>query len=171
LFALVAVGCAGRHAPTATALRNCNLTDGEIAAVADAIHRGAIRLAEEGALRGTSPTAREYAQTVIVDHRRAIRSDGELVGRLGLKSRATALSSQFIDEAEAAAIRLGDFTGPTFDRAYLDAESHLESRALQIIDDQLLPNAQEPAVQALLQSLRNHVSSQQQRARIDRTTL
>ena len=119
-----------------------SLTDANIAAIvvgANKIDISAARLALE---KSENPAIREFATRMVADHNSVLDAAVELVTRLGVtpveNDLVTALSKQSA-EHEAQLMQLD---GADFDKAYIDHEVAYHEAVIAVVNDTLIPGAQ-----------------------------
>ncbi len=132
-------------------------TDAEIAAVVDAAGRAERQLARDAAKRAQSPRVRQIAQRVLSDHGEAKLERVERTASLSLVDSAT--STELKSNAASAAQSLRLARSEDFDQLYVDALASEERRLVDLLDRELIPQAQSEELRSLLQDLRTSASS------------
>jgi predicted outer membrane protein len=143
-------------------------TDGSMATGADgpaliaAIDQHEIDAAGLAATKATRADVKEYAAMLDTEHRANLEQARALPGGTTTDSPALADLMQK-GRAEMDKLRAAD--GASFDTTYLDSMVAGHTDALNLIDSQLLPGAQDPAVVDFLTRTREAVSKHLDRAR------
>ena len=131
--------------------------DSEIAAVIDAASRAERRLAREALKRATSGRVRQLAQWVLNDHSAAKLEKVER--SVSLMPLENATSTDLVSSAERMAEGLASSSDQDFDRLSVDAIAGEERRIVQLLDGELIPQAQNAQLRTLLQDMRTSASS------------
>jgi putative membrane protein len=92
------------------------------------------------------------------DHTDAKRKLEDVEGKATLAPSSTDLSENLKQQASDEATRLGGLTGKTFDRAYIDAQVSDHAALLRELDQDLIPEAKDHGLAALLRKLRPTVA-------------
>lgn len=139
-----------RHAEAA-------LTDPEIMAVIDSADRAERQLARETLRRTQNARVRQLAQRVLSDHGEAKMDRVERRASLVPADNETAaqLKSRGVQNVQA----MQSATDRDFDQVAIDGIVAEERELLQLLDDKLIPQAQNPDLRTLLQEIRTSVSS------------
>jgi putative membrane protein len=141
----------------ASAMAGGNLSDAQIAGVLDAVNLGEVQQAHLAQEKATEPAVRNYANAMMNGHQAAARQQAEVLDQRGIAPQETDLSRQLRQQSQQEEQRLSQLEGPAFDRAYIQAQIRSHQDALNLIDQQLLPNASDPAYRAYLEQLRGHL--------------
>ncbi len=132
------------------------LSDAEVAAALDAINEGQIELARVILKTTTSPSVKELAERVLLDHDHAESTLREVDARGGISPEEAPVSDQLKAHTEHALLSLRSAIGDDGDRVYLDAEIEQDEDALDLVD-RFLPQVRSAA-------LRSHLSEYRQKA-------
>lgn len=141
------------------------LSDGEVAAVSAAINSGEVQQGQLAQSRATDAEVRAFADMMVNDHSRVITDQEQLLQRIGVAPMANALSQQVTAEGMSTLQSLMSRTGADFDRAYIDAQVAMHTRALTLLDDRLIPSARNAEFRTFLQTVRASVQQHLTRAR------
>jgi putative membrane protein len=133
------------------------LDDPRIAAVVDVINTGEIRQAHLALTRSWNPDVRAFARKMIVEHAVMRERQARLLAILGVVPIPNALSARVAADGAAQSAVLRLHRGPTFDILYMHAQIEAHRDVLELLDDQLIPAAREPAFRALLLNARRSV--------------
>jgi putative membrane protein len=148
-----AVGACGANT-NATAGKAAPLTDADVAGIVVAANSIDAAAGEVAAARAASAQVREFAQTMVRDHRAVNEQAGQLVQKLGIAPAENAVTRQLNDEAKAAAEDLQKRSGSDFDRAYIAREVAFHSAVIAAIDNALLPSVQSAELKGALEGVR-----------------
>jgi putative membrane protein len=157
---VLAVGCAHETVRPSDGA----LSDAEIAAVIHAANLGEVRLSELGLERARSETARQFAGAMLAKHTAAMQRDLALLNRLGIQPVENPLSRQLAEESARMLSELQSVTGPDSDSAFLIVQSRLHRRVLEVVETQLLPQAQHPSLKTQLKTMRATIAARDLRA-------
>jgi putative membrane protein len=139
-----------RHAEAA-------LTDGEILAILEASDRVERQFAREAMKRTQSARVRQLAQRVLSDHGEAKLERVERRGSLIPSDDST--SAELKSAAARDVQAMGKSSDRDFDQAFIDALAGEERHLVQLLDDKLIPQAQNGDLRTLLQDFRTSLSS------------
>jgi putative membrane protein len=143
--------------PRATRHDVVGLSDADIAAVLDSAGKAERRLAREALKRATSARVRQLAQRVLSDHGAAKLEKVERSVPLVATDNAT--SAELTSSGARAAAGLASANDQDFDRLYIDALAGEERHLVQLLDGELIPQAQDAELRMLLQELRTSATS------------
>lgn len=144
--------------PSSSAASTANAPSGELRqqqalGVLSAINQAEINAGQLALSRAQTEPARQYAQAMIRSH-----TENEKMLAAWKPDRSSAPAQAKTAEAKAEAAALARHQGAAFDSAYLQAMVKDHRKALQTLDDSLLPAATDAEVRAFLQKTRGHVA-------------
>lgn len=166
LTVLVAAACGGapegtetETAPAAEAAAPDDaatpaLTDAQIAAIVVTANAIDVANGELALARSENDRVRQFAQSMVGDHRAVNASAGELVERLGVTPEENDVSRSLQSDAEQTRARLSALEGVAFDRAYIENEVAYHRAVLDAMDGLLLPSATHPELRQALTDAR-----------------
>ena len=132
-------------------------TDPEIAGIVDAASVVDERLARQALKRSLDPRVRQLAQRVISGHDEAKL---ERVERLALVSpRESSTSTALTANGASVTLSLQAASVEDFDGLFLDALSNAEHQLVELLDDELIPQARSLDLRMLLQDVRASMAS------------
>jgi putative membrane protein len=143
--------------PRKTAPVLTTFTDAEIVAVIDTEGRAERQLALEAMKRAQNARVRQIAERVLSDHQQAKLERVERIASLSPVDSAT--SADLKTTATRAAQRLEASSDQSFDGVYVDALAAEERQLIELLDGELIPQAQNEELRTLLQDLRTAASS------------
>lgn len=135
------------------------MSDAEIAAVLEVANRGEIQQARMATENASAPEVRGFATAMMTGHQQALEEQQQLLAPRGITPAPSPLAQQIEQHARMTEQRLRGMRGPEFDRAYMQAQLEQHRNLLQLLDQQLIPNAQDPAYRAYLERLRDDVAA------------
>jgi len=94
---------------------------------------------------------KEYARRMIADHTRLEDEMTALLQQHNITLEHNAMSNQVQSETQQIIRRLENMNGSEFDRAYMEAMVNSHQKALDAINSQLLPSAQNPQLKSAIQ--------------------
>jgi putative membrane protein len=139
-LAAIAGGCASgaeQEASNATP----RVTDAQIAAIVVAANAIDAEAGELAAARGSDAAVREFARTMVTDHRAVNEQAGALVTRLGVTPAENDVSKKLRADASAFQAELKAKSGAEFDRAYIEHEVAYHRAVIDALDQLLIPSA------------------------------
>jgi putative membrane protein len=160
LVAALAVGSCGKKQEETTAENTppppaaTPLSDANIAAIIVAANDADIKNGEVAQSASSNADVKAFAKQMIADHNSANQKAKDLASKLGMKPEENTTSTQLTSQADAARDALKAKKGPEFDRAYVDNEVKTHQDVLDMIDNQLLPNAQNAELKGLIEAVR-----------------
>jgi putative membrane protein len=135
------------------------LNDAQIAAVLDVANRGEIEQAELARERATAEPVRGYATAMITGHGAAAREQSQLLEQRGIRPEYNPAAGQLMDRSMQTQERLRNLQGAEFDRAYMQAQLDQHRLLLRMLDEELIPSAEDPQYRAFLEQLRGDVQA------------
>lgn len=154
-IALVLPGAAGAggegKAKSGTGGTGAALTDPEIAAVVIAANDVDIEAGKLARDKASSPEVRQFAETMVTDHEALNEQTKQLAKKLKVEAKENPTSKKLKEDGKATRDRLSRLEGEQFDRAYIDHEVTYHTAVIDTVKTQLLPNAKNPELKALLQ--------------------
>lgn len=145
--------------PMSVAGQPGRLSDADIVGITDTAHRGEIEQAQLALERSSDPGVRAFAQRMIEDHGHALERQSALVSRLGLPLSHGTFSQRWSSQSQQILDTLRAQQGDAFDRAYIDAQVRQHRQLLDMLDNQLIPNATQPQLRAQIEELRPVIAS------------
>jgi putative membrane protein len=120
----------------------------EIVITANQVDIDAGKLAKK---KAQSPDVKEFANTMIRDHEAVNKKAKELASRLKVHPEPSATSKSLKEGGEANIAALKKLKGAAFDKAYVDHEVTYHQQVLAALNTDLVPNAKNPELKALLE--------------------
>lgn len=134
------------------------LTDGEIAAISKAANDGEIEHAKLAKTMAKDKKVKDFAAMMVKDHGDANKRQTALAKKEKIEAKESDISKRLTDDASARTETLkATAKGAEFDRAYIAGQVEAHTAVLDLIDKQMLPAAQSPALKAELEKVRGAV--------------
>jgi putative membrane protein len=143
------------------------LTDGQVAAVTDGLHRGEIEQAKLARSKSKNKQVLSFASMMIDHHGQAQRQQAALKET----PEASPLATELQTESQKTLAGLRQAANADFDRAYLDAQVEGHQKALDTLKARLLPSAKAPELTKYLRELQPKIEQHLARARTLRDAL
>lgn len=130
------------------------LTDAQIASIAVTANQADINYAKIAEQKATSPEVKEFAKMMATDHQSVIDQAVALVTKLNVTPDADNATTKSLMEGETTAKAKLEAAakGPEFDKAYVDNEVAYHTAVIDVVDNTLIPNAQNPELKKLLET-------------------
>jgi putative membrane protein len=136
------------------------LSDGEIAAIAKAANDGEIEHARLAKTKAKDKRVKAYAAMMIKDHGDANKREEALLKRTSLVVIENEAARKLMDDAKVRTETLTNAAkGAEFDRAYMETQVQVHTLVLDMIDNQMLPAAQNPDLKAEIDALRGVIDA------------
>ena len=137
-------------------------SDGEIMAIAQAANTAEIDAGKLAKSRAQNPQVKQFAQQMIKDHS---AMNAELAKNLDLKLMDNDESQGIRQDALDSLEKLKSMRGADFDKAYIDKQVMMHEEVVAMMQDKLIPNAQNPQLKAALDKAAPKVQSHLKMAR------
>ncbi len=166
LLALLAVVLSACATGTATMTAPPGATpEPEVAAIVVAANEGEIQQGNAAAARASNADVRRFAQMMVTDHTSALNAARDTFNRTAITPSDNNISSALRANSQTTVTNLGTYSGPAFDRAYMQSQVDLHSWLLRQLDSALIPSTVTPEVRTLLQTQRASVAAHLDHAR------
>jgi putative membrane protein len=133
------------------------LSDAEILAVTSAANNGEIEMAKLAMTKGQNAQVKSFAALMIKDHTDAETKGKKLAKTANITPADNETSAKLNAQVQSTLADLKSQKGTAFDKAYMDSQVKAHKDVLSIVDDKLIPNAQNPDLKTLLSDVRQHV--------------
>jgi putative membrane protein len=124
-----------------------------------------IQQGQAAAKKATSPTVKQFANTLVKDH----KANSQKLQQLAKKMGVTLADSGAQTTTESQSATMGELSGKTgkeFDQAFIDAQIQAHEENIDKIRNQLLPAADQPELRDYLQqtaaAMEGHLASAKQ---------
>jgi putative membrane protein len=149
-----AAGAAGTSADAGSGMR---VVDADIAAVLNTVNTGEIALGNLALSHSATTLARDYAQTMINEHSAAEERQSALFRSFKIAPTDNPLRAQIEREAGLVKTRIEGLAPGEFDLAYARSQIDMHDSVLRLIDETLLPSAEQAMVRTELMLTRAEV--------------
>lgn len=129
------------------------LSDANIAAIVVGANKIDISAGNIALYRSNNTDVKKFAQRMIVDHKSVLASAVELVTKLGVTPVNNDLVFALAEQSKNHEQNLNSLSGRAFDTAYIDHEVAYHQAVIGVIENQLIPSAQNTELKALLVSV------------------
>lgn len=136
-----------------------SLTTPTIIGVATAINEAEVEQATAVQARLTDPSTRRFAEQMIRDHGAAVERLSTLSTQLAVAPEDSDLRQELVRESQEIIQRLHGAEAGEVDREYMASQVVMHRRALEVIDERLLPAVQDERLRQELTSMRGHVAA------------
>ena len=151
---VVAMGCASSRQAEAGAAKSGELSDAQIAAIVTTANQIDIDNGNLALENASHEEVKQFAERMIADHTSVNEAAVELVTRLGVTPEETDTSRGLEKSAEQTRAKMRSLSGEEFDDAYVENEVAYHEAVLQMLDEQLIPAAQNEELKSMLKSVR-----------------
>ncbi len=118
------------------------LSDGEIVAVIQAADHGEIDQAREAVKKAKNGRVKQFAQHMVTDHTAAESKLSALETKASIQPKENAVTAQLKSSGAQIMGNLHASSGSDFDKAYIDAQVSEHTQVLDLLDNKLIPHAQ-----------------------------
>lgn len=132
-------------------------TDPEIAHILTTVNTSEIESAQLATKQSKNAAVRSFANHMIKEHTAMNKKIAALSPALGTANEKNAISTSLMGGSAATMSSLKDLKGAEFDRAYMDNQAVIHQQVLETINKELLPNANNAELKALVESARASV--------------
>jgi putative membrane protein len=147
------------------------LSDGQIAAITEAANDAEIEQAKVAQDKAKDPRVKQFAAMMIQDHTQAKQNQTDMMSRMSLAPSESSQSQQLATDSFDTLSKLRDADKSTFDMTYMDAQVNNHQMVLDLLDNVLIPNAQNGELKKQLQDMKPIVEKHLTEARDIRQSL
>jgi putative membrane protein len=133
-------------------------SDAQIAGIVLALNKGEIEQAKTAQKNAKNPKVKAFASKMVSDHTDADHKENALLKKKKLTSADSDKSSGLTSDAMSMNDSLKAQKGADFDKSYIDMQVKMHQDALNLIDNTLLAQVQDPDQKALLTAIRGKVA-------------
>lgn len=144
--------------------QSTQLSDEEIAAVVVAANQVDIDSGKLAQKKASSQEVKAFGERMVTDHTAVNKQAGELVKKLGIKPKESEISKSLMTQGDKTLKQLKSLEGAEFDKAYIANEVKFHQAVLDMIDNTLLPNAQNAELKQLITQVRPAIEAHLQHA-------
>jgi putative membrane protein len=147
------------------------ITDPQIAKIVVTANSGDSAAGELAKTKGTDKDVKAFGQRMVTDHGAVNKEAVALVTKLNVTPEESDASRSMASDAQSNMTALQGQSGAAFDKAYIDHEVTMHQQVLDALDNQLIPNAQNADLKALLQKVRPAIAAHLESAKTIQTKL
>lgn len=158
----------GNEAPPVAATGTVPMTklsDGQIAQILTTVDDAEIQQAQFALTRATNPEVRAFATHMVEQHTASKQVGMRIASQTGLQPGASPKSNELLAGGSDTLQRLKGADAANFDITYLSAQIEQHAQVLKLIEDQLVPAVNEPALREHLNNARSMVQQHLDEAR------
>ena len=130
------------------------MTDANIEGIMIAVNLAGVQNAQQAQSASANAAVKAFATQMITDHGSVNAKTNELTGKIGVPARASDVSRRIASDAEAKRVHLEGLSGSAFDTTYIKNEIAYQESVVHLLDDSLIPRAQNSDLKVLLASVR-----------------
>lgn len=128
------------------------LTDPEIASIAVTANQIDVNYAEIALKKSTNKAVTDFAKTMAKDHKAVIEQAVALVKKLNVTPQDNPTTQSLLKGEADVKAKFETKSGADFDKAYVDNEVEYHKAVISVVEKDLVPNATNPELKALLES-------------------
>ncbi len=148
-----------------------NMTDAQIIKVVQTNNENEIAVSKVEKSQGKIDQAKKLAETVIKQNESSNKDLSKLASKINVKPEETSVSKQSAEEAKTLNNDLSAMSGRALDRAYVEKQVQMNQTKLDQLDNQLIPQAQNEALKAQLETIRAKIAQNLQVAKAVQSTV
>lgn len=134
------------------------LTDDQILHVTRTANMGEVEQGEIALERAEAQQVIDFAQMMVDQHTAALEEAQTLAEEESLTPAANAVSALLEQQSSALVVQLEEVEDEEFDLLYMNAQVNLHEQVLQMLDDELIPQAENTVLESYLMTLRADVA-------------
>jgi putative membrane protein len=135
------------------------LTDAEIVAVTSTANNGEIEMGQLATKNSTNPEVKNFAAMMVTQHRDMETKGKSLAAKAKITPADNDASKSLKSDVDSTLTTLKSAKGKDFDKAYMEAQVKAHRDVLNMIDNKLLPAAQNGDLKTMLTDARTHVAT------------
>ncbi len=135
------------------------LTAGQVLGVARALNMGEVDQATAVQGRVTDPNVSAMVERIIQDHRAALQELEQISTQMGLVAEESDLSRELTTNAQEATGEFAQRQDEDLAKDFVDKQVDMHEKALETIDDRLLPVTTDSTLRQYLNDLRGTIAS------------
>lgn len=148
-------GGAGGEGGAAVAM----LSDAQILHIAYTANAGEVSEGQLAVTRATATAVQDFAQMMVSDHTAAANAVTSLATSSGIGTVTNDVSVTLSAKTQGELVTLNGVSASQFDMVYMEEQVQDHRDVLELLDETLIPEAQNGDVRTLLQSMRTTVAS------------
>lgn len=128
------------------------LTDPEIASIAVTANQIDVDYAEIALKKSTNKAVTDFAKTMAKDHKAVIDQAVALAKKLNVTPQDNSTTQSLLKGATDVKAKFETKSAADFDKAYVENEVEYHKAVISVVENDLIPNATNPELKALLES-------------------
>jgi putative membrane protein len=128
--------------------------DAQIAAIVVAANTVDIDAGKQAESKASNKDVRAFAKRMVTDHTSVNQQATALVQKLKVTPEENATSKSLRQDGATTQARIGQMSGKSFDKAYVDNEVKYHETVIDALDKTLIPSASNAELKALLVKVR-----------------
>jgi len=134
-------------------------SDGQIAAVVSTANTGEVAQAQIALTKAQDPQVRDFAQQMVNEHGAANQRLTQLLAAAGITPEPNQVSTSLKADSDRIVQRLNAASaGQAFDSTYIDSQVQVHQKVLDLLEQELIPAAQNGTLRDELQATSDTVS-------------
>lgn len=139
-------------------------SDGEILAFVNAINTNEINAAQEAKRKDINKNVMDYADMLLTEHQNNMEKTNQLASNQNISATETDRVTALKQKGQDLLTRLQGLNGANFESAYVQAMIKDHQDGLNLLDNQLIPQADNESVKQHLTETRQHIAKHLERA-------
>jgi putative membrane protein len=134
------------------------LSDAEIAKIVEVVNSGEIQQAQVAKTKAKDKQVKQFADHMIKEHRKAKQEGAKIAKEEKLVTADSSIATEIEKEGASTLKTLRSAeAGSGFDSLYMDDQAAAHQKVLNLLDERLIPSAQDPKLKAELEKSRGMV--------------
>ena len=134
------------------------LSDAEIARITEVVNSGEIQQAQVAKTKAKNKQVKEFADHMIKEHRKAKQEGTKIAKEEKLVTEDSPIATEIEKEGASTLKTLRTAAaGSGFDSLYIDGQAAAHQKVLNLLDERLIPSAQDPKLKSELEKSRGMV--------------
>jgi putative membrane protein len=147
------------------------ISDAQIVAIVEAANGGELDQAHEAVRKAKNTRVKQFAQHMLTDHTAAGTKLTGVESKGSISPQESPTSTQLKSGGAQVMSDLKSAKGASFDTTYIDAQVKEHNGLLDLLDNKLIPQAQNADLRAMLQDVRKTVAAHLKTAQDIQSTL
>lgn len=132
-------------------------SDGEIAKVIDEANDAEIKAGKLAEKRAQNNEVKNFAKMMVDTHKQNEKEGEKIQKSAKIKSKSSDMTKNFKKDSNEQVNNLKKLKGDAFDKAYMSSEVMMHEKMLSNLENDYIPNAQNPELKAHLEKTKTHV--------------
>ena len=168
---LLTAACSVNHTMTSSSssmpgvIVGSTYSDSDIAAIVTNANQGEIDQGQVASTKANSDDVRAFARMMVTDHTSALNQAQSLLSRTNIVANDNDISRGLQNASQGTVSALNTYSGPDFDRTYINSQVDIHQWLLNTLDNTLIPSANNRQLRDFLKTQRTAVATHLDRAR------